>query len=135
MKSKTILVTAVMLAILIMALPLLSGCGQVAKYSDPIAENILISMNNRDYEGFSKDFDENMKRELSEAAFPDFIDAINNQVGDYVSGSKKMTGVNIENGLTTATYMVDFEALEDVTMDVVYQEIDGKMKVVGLWFK
>jgi hypothetical protein len=135
MRIKKIAIIAAITAILILAVPVLSGCGSVARYSDPIAENILISMNNRDYAGFSKDFDATMKSELDEASFPGFVDAVNGQVGDYVAGSKNMTGFNIENGLTTATYKVKFEAVEDVTMDVIYRKIDDEMKVVGLWFK
>jgi hypothetical protein len=45
-----------------------------------------------------------------------------------------MTGVNIENGITTATYQVDFENQEDFQMRFVYQRIGGEMKLVGFWF-
>jgi outer membrane murein-binding lipoprotein Lpp len=134
MKIKRMALAAAIMAVLIMAVPVLAGCGSTAKYSDPIAENILVSMNNGDYAGFSRDFDANMKSQLGEAAFPGFLDAVNGQVGNYIADSKKITGVNIENGLTTATYTADFEFLEDVTVDVVYQKIGGEMKVVGLWF-
>jgi hypothetical protein len=56
-------------------------------------------------------------------------------VGNYVEGSMNLTGVKVENNLTTASYTVDFEGMEGVTMDVVFQKIDDKMKVVGLWFQ
>lgn len=134
MRIRRILMTVVVLALLLMAVPVLSGCGAVAKYSDPMTENILVSMNKGDYAGFSRDFDENMKAELSEASFPDFLAAVNGQVGDYVAGSKDMTGVNVENGITTATYKIDFESMKDVELRMVYQKIDGETKVVGLWF-
>jgi hypothetical protein len=107
----------------------------VAKYSDPITENILISMNRGDYAGFSRDFDETMKGELPEDTFPAFVGQVNGQIGNYIADSKRMTSVNVNNGLTTATYEADFAAMEDVTVEVIYQEIDGKMKVVGLWFR
>ena len=134
MRSKKTLIIVALLAVMLMVIPVLSGCGKVAKYSDPMTENILVSMNNADYAGFSKDFDANMKSELSEDVFPDFITAVNGQLGKYVADSKKMTGVNIENGITTATYKADFELMEDVEVRVVYQNIDGETKVVGLWF-
>jgi len=134
--SKVRFIAIVTVLVIIMAtVPVFTGCGKVAEFSDPIAENILVSMNNGDYAGFSRDFDDVMKRELSEAAFPEFLSAINGSVGNYVEGSMNLTGVKVENNLTTASYTVDFEGMEGVTMDVVFQKIDDKMKVVGLWFQ
>jgi hypothetical protein len=135
MRIKRSFILIIFLAVLLIAVPLFTGCGQVAKYSDPITENILISMNRSDYAGFSRDFDETMKRELPEGSFDAFVDQVNGQIGNYIADSKRMTGVNVKNGLTTATYEADFTAMEDVTVEVVYQEIGGKMKVVGLWFR
>ena len=132
-KIKLISIIAV-LVIVLAALPVFTGCGKVAPYADPATENILIAMNNGDYAGFSKDFDATMKSELSEDVFPDFLAAINGKVGNYIPDSKDLTGVNIENGITTATYVIDFEAMEDVSLEVVFQKIDDKVMVVGLWF-
>ena len=122
------------LVIVLAAIPVFTGCGTVAAYADPATENILIALNNEDYASFSKDFDDTMKSELSEDAFPDFLAAVNGQVGDYIPDSKNLNGFNIENGMTTANYTIDFESMKDVTLDVIFQKIDGKMMVVGLWF-
>ena len=122
------------LVLVLVTIPVFAGCGKVAAYADPATENILIAMNNGDYANFSKDFNDTMKRELSEDVFADFLAAVNGQVGDYVPDSKNLTGVNIENGLTTAAYKIDFESMEDVALEVVFQKIDDKMMVVGLWF-
>jgi len=134
MKIKRIALITVLIAMLVLAVPVLSGCGSVAKYSDPIAENLLVSMNNGDFTGFSKDFDANLKTEVSEAVFNDFKASVGDQLGKYIEGSKKMTGVNVENGFTTATYQMDFELQEDFQMRFVYQKIGGDMKLVGFWF-
>lgn len=117
------------------AVPVFSGCGKVAQWADPITENILVAMNNADYSNFSKDFDETMKSELSEESFPGFLNAVTGQVGNYIEGSKKIVGVNIQNELTTATYTADFEKAEDVSVEVTFKKISGQTKVVGLWFK
>ena len=132
-KIRLISIITIMVVVLA-AIPIFTGCGKVAPYADPAAENILIAMNNEDYASFSKDFDDNMKSELSKESFADFLAAVNGQVGDYIPDSKNLTGVNIENGMTTATYIIDFESLEDVTLEVIFQKIDNKMMVVGLWF-
>ena len=123
------------LVLVLVTIPIFAGCGKVAPYADPATENILIAMNNEDYASFSKDFSDTMKSELSEDAFADFLAAVNGQVGDYVPDSKNLTGVNIENGLTTAIYKINFESMQDVALEVVFQKIDDKMMVVGLWFK
>ncbi len=132
-KIRLISIIAILVLVLT-AIPVFAGCGKVAAYADPITENILIAMNNRDYASFSKDFDNTMKNELSEDVFADFLAAVNGQVGDYIPDSKNLTGVNVENGLTTATYKIDFESMKDVALDVVFKKIDNKMMVVGLWF-
>ena len=134
-KNKLLLILALTVAIILIALPIFAGCGKVAQFSDPITENILISMNKADYAGFSKDFDETMKAELTEATFPDFLAQINGVIGNYKEGSKKIVGVNIENDLTTATYTADFEKAEDSSVEVTFKKINDQMKVVGLWFK
>jgi hypothetical protein len=132
-KIKLISIIAILVFVLA-AIPVFAGCGKVAAYADPATENILIAMNSEDYASFSKDFDNNMKSELSEDVFADFLSAVNGQVGNYIPDSKNLNGVNIENGLTTATYSIDFESMEDVALEVVFQKIDDKMMVVGLWF-
>ncbi|MCL4418212.1 MAG: DUF3887 domain-containing protein [Actinobacteria bacterium] len=134
-KNKLFTILALTVAIILISLPASTGCGKVAQFSDPITENILISMNKADYAGFSKDFDETMKAELNEAAFPDFLAQVNGVVGNYKEGSKKIVGVSIENDLTTATYTADFEKAENSNIEVVFKKINGQMKVVGLWFK
>ena len=134
MKIRKIAIMIAISVILVLAVPVLAGCGSVAKYSDPIAENMLVSMNNGDFTGFSRDFDANLKAEVPEAVFNDFKASVGGQLGKYIEGSKKMTGVNIENELTTATYQVDFELTEDFQVRFVYQKIGGEMKLVGFWF-
>ena len=134
-RNKLLLILALTVAIILIALPIFTGCGKVAQFSDPITENILISMNKADYAGFSKDFDETMKAELTEATFPDFLAQINGVIGNYKEDSKKIVGVNIQNDLTTATYTANFEKAEDVSVEVTFKKINDQMMVVGLWIK
>jgi len=122
------------LVLVLAAIPVFAGCGKVAAYADPATENILIAMNNGDYASFSKDCDDTMKSELPEDSFADFVAAVNGQVGDYVPDSKNFTGFETENGLTTANYTIDFDSMKDVELEIIFQKIDGKMMVFGLWF-
>ncbi len=134
-KRRLAAVIAVTIAIMLFALPVFTGCGKVAQFADPMTENILVSINNADYAGFSRDFDSAMKAELNEEYFPDFLAQVKVIADNYKEGSKKIVGVNINNDLTTATYTADFANAEDVTVEVTFKKIDGKMQVVGLWFK
>jgi hypothetical protein len=134
-KNKLFLILAITAAIILIALPSFTGCGKVAAYADPMTENLLIAMNNADYAGFSKDFDDAMKAELNEASFPDFLAQINGVIGKYKEGSKKIVGVNIVNDLTTATYTANYEKAEGTSIEVTFKKINDQMKVVGLWFK
>jgi hypothetical protein len=136
MNRKRLIAIVTLVAIIIFAaVPVLSGCGKVAEFSDPIVENILVSMNNSDYAGFSKDFDESMKAELNADNFDDFMAQVNGAVGNYIVGSKDLIGVNINNDLTTSNYTADFEGSKDVNVEVTFKKIGDEMKVVGLWFK
>jgi hypothetical protein len=136
LKNKLRVIVLISVAVLLfLSVTVFSGCGKVAEYADPITENILLGMNNADYATFSRDFDSSLKAELSEDTFPDFLAAVNGSIGDYITGSKKINGFDISNGITTATYKADFEGFEGVTVDVIMQKIDGQMKVIGLWFK
>ena len=134
-KIKLLLILALTVAMILIALPTFTGAVKLQQFSDPITENILLSMNKADYAGFSKDFDETMKAELNEASFPDLLAQINGAIGNYKEGSKKIVGVSIKNDLTTATYTADFEKAEDVSVEVTFKKINDQMKVVGLWFK
>ena len=66
-KVKTILLVATLL--LSMSISICSAgnrfAEQVKETADPITENILQAINEDNYDGFSKDFDEKMKTELN----------------------------------------------------------------------
>jgi len=134
-KRRFAAVLATAVATMLFMLPVFTGCGKVAEFADPITENILLSMNKADYAGFSRDFDSTMKAELSEEIFPDLLAQITGAIGNYKEGSKKIVGGCKYNDLTTATYTADFVNAEDITVEVTFKKIDGKMQVVGLWFK
>ena len=137
MKKIKVVAILVVLTIVMATVPLFAGCRKIAEntqFVNDAAENILISMNDGDYTSLSKDFDDTLKAELTESAFPDFISAINGSNGNYKAGSKKLNGVNVKEDLITASYLADFEDFEDVTFEVTFKEMGNEKKVVGLWF-
>jgi ABC-type glycerol-3-phosphate transport system substrate-binding protein len=120
---------------------LLTGCvktvnlDEVRKYADPATENILLAMNEQNYANFIKDFDNQMKEAIPESKFPEIVNDINGKVGNYMEGSKVLKSAIDQNGIITVIYVAKFtEEQNDVTVRTVFKDVDGEMKVTGLWF-
>lgn len=124
------------------ALLVLSGCiGQALEGEErekwigiatPIAENILKSINNDDYQAFSKDFSGEMKDAMPPQGFADLRETLISTIGTYISITPaKVT----QDGEYIAVYFdAKFEKEEKVTVRVVFGKDDETHKVSGLWF-
>jgi len=121
----------VLLAIFISSIPVLTGCN-VTKWAHPVAENVLISLNNEDYAGFSKDFDSSLAAELPAEAFPQILNSTTGAWGKYIEGSKKMNSYNFENGVTRIEYTCKFENNDNVYYGLAFQKIDNVQKIIGI---
>ncbi|PXF59483.1 MAG: hypothetical protein C4B59_11360 [Candidatus Methanogaster sp.] len=105
---------------------------EVREYADPVAENILMAMNEDDYAMYSGDFDQTMKNAMTEAVFDETNAAIRSKIGDYVS--KEFWKAESKDQYTLVYYKAKFtDEPADVTVKVVFQELNGTMKVSGLW--
>jgi hypothetical protein len=58
---------------------------QVRSYADAETENALVSLQNNDLAGFTKDFNQTMKNAMSQSAFTKLDNLISSTVGDYQS--------------------------------------------------
>jgi len=112
-----------------------AGCSKVTSYSTPMTLNLLNSLSAENYANFSKDFDEALKQELSEANFPDLVSQVKEKFGTYKENSLKFTGFNYVNGVNTVDYTADFSNKSGVNVQVVFTKVNGQMKISGLWFK
>ncbi|KAB3547803.1 MAG: DUF3887 domain-containing protein [ANME-2 cluster archaeon] len=107
--------------------------GQVRGYADPITERILVAMNEDDYTTYSEDFDQTMKNAMTAAVFDETNAVIRSKIGDYVS--KEFWKAESKDQYMIVYYKAKFtDEPADVTAKVVFQEINGEMKVSGLWF-
>jgi maltoporin len=134
-----------MIVAVIVAVAISSGCveksgvevddvvlDQVRGYADPVTEQILVAMNEDDYAMYSEDFDQTMKNAMTEAVFNEANAGIRSKIGDYVS--KEFWKAESKDQYTIAHYKAKFtDEPDDVTVKVVFQEINGEMKVSGLW--
>jgi hypothetical protein len=112
-----------------------SGCSNVTKYSTPMTLNLINSIYAENYASFSKDFDEALKKELSEANFPDLVSQMKDNFGTYKENTLKFKGFNLVNGVNTVDYTADFSAKSGVSVQVIFMKVDNQIKITGLWFK
>jgi hypothetical protein len=73
---------------------------------DPIAGNVLTSLNNNDYAGFSRDFNQTLKNTLNKSAFDQLYNQTKTLVGDYQS-SEFLSAGN-QNGILTVLYIAQY---------------------------
>lgn len=128
-------ITLAILAIFLFSIPLLSGCGKVAQWADPMVENVLVSINNEDYSSFIKDFGDDLIKEIPKDRFAEITSAVKGDFGKYIVGSKKMFSVNITNNETTAEYNGKFENKGTVQFRFVFEKINDQIKITGFAFE
>ena len=138
------IIACAMIVAVIVAVAISGGCmeksgvevadvEQVRGYADPVTEQILVAMNEDDYAIYSEDFDQTMKNAMSEAVFDETNAVIRSKIGDYVS--KEFWKAESKDQYMIVYYKAKFtDEPADVTAKVVFQEINGEMKVSGLWF-
>jgi hypothetical protein len=120
----------------------LGGCSSAGKtvtgqsqnddlaYAEPITDNLLAGLNANDYSVFSKDFDEKMKKGLSQDVFTQTYEMIHEKIGKYVSRS--VTSVSESDNLITVVYSAKFEKEEGVTIRVIVEK-NSDLPLAGLW--
>ena len=128
-------ITIAVLAVFLLSIPLLSGCGKVAQWADPLVENVLMSINNEDYSSFIKDFGDDLVKEIPQDKFPEVINSVKGDFGKYIKGSKKIFSVNIINNITTTEYKGKFENKDTVQFKFVFEKINDQIKITGFAFE
>lgn len=106
---------------------------RLQKDADPIAENILVSINKGDYEGFSKKFSEKMKNAATKKVFGEQEALIKEKIGKYVS--KEFWKAERAGPYKVVYYKAKFEKeTSDVIVKIVLQKIGDNLLIEGLWF-
>jgi hypothetical protein len=103
---------------------------QVRAYADSETENVLMSLNKNDYDGFSKDFNQTMKNAIPQASFTTLYNQMTSTVGDYQS--KEFEIVSTENNIITVEYYAKY-TLEPAGVWVSIS-FDSNQKISGLYF-
>jgi len=99
--------------------------------ADPIAENILQSINTNDYQAYTRDFSQTLLNQVDTQSFTDVRDQIITAMGQYIS--KEHSQVLEDDSYISVNYRARFEAGE-LIFRVVFKKDDEFHKVEGVWF-
>jgi len=102
----------------------------VRSYADAETENALVSLQNNDLAGFTKDFNQTMKNAMSQSAFTKLYNLISSTVGDY--RSKEFEIVTTAGNILTIQYYAQY-SLEPAGVWVSIS-FDSNQKIAGLYF-
>ena len=98
---------------------------------DALSENLLLSLNNGDYDGYVRDMDSKMKEASTPASFDSLRALLAEKIGAYES--HKMAQVVEQEGLRTVIYSAAFEKESSVTVRVVFNVTQESPQISGLW--
>jgi len=104
---------------------------RVLQQSEPIADEMFNAMNEHDYAGFSKYFDETMKKALDEKAFNTMMQTFDDKIGAYQS--REIEKVESVENLYVVSYKARYEKEEVVSVRLTVRDGDP-VQVSGLWF-
>lgn len=118
----------------------LAGCAGVSKEqaeksktaAEPMTENMLQAIKSENYEEFSKDFDEAMKKGIDEKSFKELTSMLKEKIGNYVS--KEFWKVDKSGSYMAVFFNAKFDKESaDVVIRSVLSEKDGNYKVSGFF--
>ncbi len=127
--------------VVIMVVTLIVGIGrdpldidEVLAYADPITEDMLLAMNEEDYDAFSEHFGDAMREAMPEEFFEEvIIGQIQATIGEFIS--KDYLRARRQDDGIVVIYEADFSDEPGiVTVQVFFREIEGPVYVAGLWF-
>jgi hypothetical protein len=134
-------VTIFFILAIITSIILTAGCStspsdqEFIDFAETTAEEYLVSINDRDYETFSKHLGKEMMEELPEENFLEFADQVEGIVGNYIKGSKAYSKLQKESGYISVIYDTEYtDEPEGVIFTLVLQKVDGQIKISGSWF-
>jgi len=116
-----------------LTLPAPVDVNAVRGYADPMTENLLVAMNEGNYNRFTQDLDSAMRSALTEGVFNQTASTIKSKIGSYVS--KEFWKAERDGSFISAYYMARFtDEPAEVIVKTVFSETGERAYVSGLWF-
>ena len=107
-----------------------TSCSIEPDYADKITEDILIAINENDYDGFMKHRPEQAKINFTRADFEQMSNEVIIERGSYVAGTKKFWKTEEDDSLINVYYRAKYTKSVDVIVIAGFQEIEGEMALV-----
>jgi hypothetical protein len=107
---------------------------QVKTYSNPEMGKVMTAINDKDYPSFSEDFDDAMKKAMTEKVFDDFASSIEKKLGKYKS-YEIVKAEKVEQYINVY-YKVNFSGSKNPSIFLLtFSNKDGKMLLSGIHMK
>lgn len=121
---------------IIMITAVLTGCGgSEPAYAAPMVDNLLLAIEDRDYEAFSRDLSDTMKSAMTEESFNSLADLLKTKIGSYQQRSFGESADTTQDGvkMTVIAYIAKYsDEPGNVLITVSFGE-EGKT-IEGLYF-
>lgn len=103
-------------------------------FADIAAEELLLSIDNRDFNTFSKDLENEMIEDMPKEEFLKFADQLVEAVGNYIEDSKNFKNIERDKGNITVVYDTQYsDEPAGVELRIVLKKMDDGIKIVGIW--
>jgi len=107
---------------------------QIRKIAEPMMDNILKAMKNRDYKLYTKNFDPTMKKVVTKGKFLSACDSIKSNFGDYKS--RKYFTIGRKGGMVKIIWKAKYSKTKrNVQMELVLKKYGDKWLIAGHWFR
>ena len=107
-----------------------TSCSIEPDYADKITEDILIAINENDYDGFMKHRPEQAKINFTRADFEQMSNEVIIERGSYVAGTKKFWKTEEDDSLINVYYRAKYTKSVDIIVIAGFHEIESEMALV-----
>jgi len=109
---------------------------EIISFTDTAVENVLVSLNEQDFESYNKDMDDEMLKVVTEDSFATFSTYLKDTIGEYRQDSKEYVDSYTQSGFYVVIYETDYtDEPEDVIVKAVVSVTDdGVYQISGTWF-
>ena len=97
----------------------------------PTADSLLVGLISNDYELFSKDFNDDVRKGMDEVAFDTLTSLLAEKLGGFQTS--EITTVLQESQYSTLVYSLKYDDGNEVIMRIVFSRTDPP-KIAGIWF-
>jgi hypothetical protein len=138
MRRKFLIILSITALILSMAV---IGCDsevdtEIISFTDTAMENVLVSLNEENFENYSTDMDDDMLKVVTKDSFATFSTYLKDTIGEYRQDSKEYVESYAQGGYYVVIYDTDYtnETGNVIVKAVISVTDEGIYQISGTWF-